>query len=1119
MRKIILGLALSALSTVALAGSMLNITSTTSTDMTKYDGDQNKLTYELTLSLPSTAPTELFLNKIQSNGDVVSASAEPTSSTCTFGLKAPALQPGDSCTVTYQADVPSLTDKSKSQVFNQSFQVLDGLGKTAASPDFKLTVLPKTTAGELSFMQNGSAITSLSLAYNSSGTIVLKNTGDASISGLSVSLPQAIEDGFTSACGATLAAGASCNITYSFSNPTQGSYTLSASGADVATKNLALTVTNQSTLVFQKANSTVTTSTTHAGDTENLTVKNTGNDPAQGFSLSVPPTLDSVVGGSCLSTTTLAAGATCSVVISSLNSQVDVTNNITADASNAAEPVNLAVTINALHQLSFQSGAPLINITQANVSETGSLNLTIKSTDGEAVSGFSLDRGGLQRAIEADTCNVATLPADGCTISFNFDGAWVTPGDYEMRISGDYALSATLDFSVDEEGHFTVKNGSNQIIDNLSAAMSSTNAAVDLTVENTGGSEITQMNVSGSGFSGDCTTSDRSLAAGATCTLTFTPSAVGVSTANISGSNADNSNLTFPVLTYHAWSATQGPEGAQMSSIIKDGSTLYAGVYDNGGVYKSTDGGLNWTHTGGQGIDHEVEAMKQIGTYIYAITLNNNVFVYNTADAEPTWTRIPANYVAGRSLAVDGTTLYAGFGSSTGKVFQLTAGTSSWSQVGGDLPSGAYALAVKDGVLYAGTGNHGVYVYNGTSWQAYGTGLEGTYVRAIANINGELYAAASNQLYKYNTSTGNWDTFGGTVAGGSIYDIDFWMGKILVGCMSGVYDYEAGNWNKIGTTSIWGYRLLVDGSTIYVGSISSIHHGVYKFTDGDADWARVNNGIHATILKGMAMGDTGTLYTAEHIGVDQYAGTPTKTWSEVDPTNQPYNIESLYYGVGSVLYAGTRSAVERYSINEPSPAWTAVGADIDEDTDAMVEFEGMLYSGTDEGKVYKYSGGSWTTVGSAFTSKVVAFANLSNELYAAVYNDGVYKLNGSNWDALNTGLPTSKQLVGLVVFDNKLYAADNTSVYFYDTNLSRWVAVTNSPADILNMNVVNNQLYVLTDANNNESVYRYDGDNGSVWYQMNSGIPAELYGKDIVGNGQAVYLDSYGLGVYQSALS
>jgi hypothetical protein len=1020
------------LSTVALAGSMLNITSTTATDITKYNGDQNKLTYALTLTLPASAPTELFLNKIQSNGSVMSTSVEPTSSTCKFGLQAPALQPGNSCTVSYQADVPSLTDKSKSQVFKQSFQVLDGLGKTAASPDFKLTVLPDAPAP------------------------------------------------------------------------------------------------STSTLVFQKNNTTVTAETTNAGTTENLTVKNTSDVAASGFSLSVPPTLDSIISGSCLSTTTLAAGATCSVVVSSLNSQADVTNNITADASNAIEPVNLGVVIQALSQLVFQTGTPASTVTQANVSETGTLNLTVKNTGDRTASLFAIDAGGLADAIQSSsTC--PQDPAKGslaagatCTINLSFTGAGITPSSYAMRAFGENALPSTLNFTVSEQGHFTIKNDSDQIINNLSAAMSSANAAVNLTVENTGGSVITGMNVAAPNFSGDCTTPNRSLAAGASCTLTFTPSSLGVSMVHLIGNNADNNNLTFPVFVYNAWSATQGPVGAQMSAIIKVDSTLYAGVYDNGGVYKSTDNGQNWSHTGGQGIDHEIEAMKQIGTRIYAITLNNDVFVYNTADSTPAWTAMPAHGYAGRSLAVNGTTLYAGFGDTSGQVYQLTDGSTTWSQVGTGLPTAAFALAVKDNVLYAGTTGSGVYKYENGSWTQFG--LAGSNVKALANVNGELYAAAGDQLYRYNTGTENWDTYGSTVGAGTIYDINIWMGHMIVGCESGVYKYSAGAWSKIGTTNIWGYHLLPDGSTLYAASISYAHHGIYKINDGDADWTEMNTGLYATAINDMAMADTGTIYTAGQIGVDQYAGSPTKTWSEVDPANEPYDIEGLYYGIGGVLYAGTRSGVESYSINAPSPAWAAVGADLDEDTDTMAEHDGDLYSGTDEGRVYAYSGSVWSQVGTDFLTKVVSLVDLFDHtqgksvLYAAVYNDGVYKLSGSSWVAINAGLPSSKQLVGLLDKGNKLYVADNSGVYAYDESSSTWVEVAHSPTDVIGIGKNHDSLYALTDTGGSESVYRYS-DSEAVWFKMNEGLPAGLYGKDIRGSNDMLYLDSNGLGVYQLSLN
>ena len=140
-----------------------------------------------------------------------------------------------------------------------------------------------------------------------------------------------------------------------------------------------------------------------------------------------------------------------------------------------------------------------------------------------------------------------------------------------------------------------------------------------------------------------------------------------------------------------------GPEGGIINALAIDPvtpSTLYAGT--EGGVFKTTDGGANWSAVS-TGLTH---------TNVLALALD---------PATPT-------------------TLYAG---TYGGVFKSTDGGANWSAVNTGLTDNTVNILAIDPTtpttLYAGTGD-GIFksTNGGGDWSAVNTGLAETDVEALA---------------------------------------------------------------------------------------------------------------------------------------------------------------------------------------------------------------------------------------------------------------------------------------------------------------------------------------------------------------------------------------------------
>jgi hypothetical protein len=89
------------------------------------------------------------------------------------------------------------------------------------------------------------------------------------------------------------------------------------------------------------------------------------------------------------------------------------------------------------------------------------------------------------------------------------------------------------------------------------------------------------------------------------------------------------------------WSPVGPPGGAVYGLSIdpKDANILYAGTF-GGGVWKSKDGGANWTRLTGVPVDETVNAVAVSPTDSRIVLAASSYGLYRSADAGATWKRV-----------------------------------------------------------------------------------------------------------------------------------------------------------------------------------------------------------------------------------------------------------------------------------------------------------------------------------------------------------------------------------------------------------------------------------------------------------------------------------------------
>lgn len=296
--------------------------------------------------------------------------------------------------------------------------------------------------------------------------------------------------------------------------------------------------------------------------------------------------------------------------------------------------------------------------------------------------------------------------------------------------------------------------------------------------------------------------------------------------------------LTSAGLAEDRWTSI-GPEGEWVNALAVDPSnplTLYAGGTVATGVFKTTDGGVNWREVGLTLVPVWVLTIDPVDPLtLYAGTAGG---VWRTTDGGENWSAFSSGLTSAgiKALAIDPTdrlTLYAG----TDAVFKTTDAGESWTAATNGLTAGSVQAIVIDPTdpltVYAGSSS-GVFksTDGGENWSPIRNGMSGIWVSCLS-----IDPAEPLRLY---AGTG-WGGVFRTTDGGESWS------AVNNGLTERDIRTLAANPNET--------------MTLYAGTWD----GVFKTTDGGENWAPFNTGLD--ILR------VGVLKIDQMIPSTVYAGT------------------------------------------------------------------------------------------------------------------------------------------------------------------------------------------------------------------------------------------------------
>ena len=204
---------------------------------------------------------------------------------------------------------------------------------------------------------------------------------------------------------------------------------------------------------------------------------------------------------------------------------------------------------------------------------------------------------------------------------------------------------------------------------------------------------------------------------------------------------------------------------------------IYVGTYWDL-MYKSTDGGLSWTHMtnglpGGNSdsgtINAGVSHILVLDTNVLLVDVSDQQSykgIYKSNDGANSWNKLsdlPDGKKVKDWVATDANTIYA---SSTNNVYKSIDGGSSWELISTGLPAGVGAnrlVAAGNDIVYAAFQGNGVYTTTdgGAHWTTMNNGLTDLNVWSMAiDQNGTIYAGTTSGVFHMNNNANPIDSDG-----------------------------------------------------------------------------------------------------------------------------------------------------------------------------------------------------------------------------------------------------------------------------------------------------------------------------------------------------------------------
>ncbi len=554
-------------------------------------GFSPQLTLNLMLTNSGSSPatsidlTAITFKVLNGTGSVAFAAPAPA-----FPLAIPGLGAGASETVPVNVRLTGVVQRFS---ITESGTLTDGSNDTF-SFSIGQTVIPPVAIKTLSLSTG--TLTYLPQNVNTTSaaqSVTISSIGTAAVNLSPIAAPSGDYSISANTCGATLAAGANCSVSITFTPTSTGTRTGALTISDDAAGSpqaVTLTGTGQTKMIG------VTSLVTYTGQDVNttsaaqaVTVSNMGT-AALNLNPITSPTGDYAISANTCGAT-LASGSTCSVSITFKPTATGTrtgTLTVLSDATNSPQSASLT----GIGQTQFLTLTTNLLTYPAQLTNTTSAaqSVTISSTGTATVHLSPIAAPTGDYAISVNTCGATLAAGTNCSVSVTFTPTVTGTRTSALNVTGD-ATNGPFPVSLTGLGITKLLSLSTNLLTYAAQNVSTTSAAQSVTISNIGTATVNLNAIAAptGDYGISANTCGATLASGATCSvsITFTPTSTGTrtgtltvtsdattspQTVNLTGSGQVNSktiSLSTSTLTFNGQnlSITSAAQSVTVSSI------------------------------------------------------------------------------------------------------------------------------------------------------------------------------------------------------------------------------------------------------------------------------------------------------------------------------------------------------------------------------------------------------------------------------------------------------------------------------------------------------------------------------------------------------------------------
>jgi photosystem II stability/assembly factor-like uncharacterized protein len=319
----------------------------------------------------------------------------------------------------------------------------------------------------------------------------------------------------------------------------------------------------------------------------------------------------------------------------------------------------------------------------------------------------------------------------------------------------------------------------------------------------------------------------------------------------------------------HTWEKI-GLDKIDVRSLSISGEDIYVGTLF-GGVYYSSDSGLNWLERSKGIANALVSTVVASDNNIWAGT--KGIGVYLSTNNGNNWTKKGLEKLYINAITVSGNNIFVG--TDKGIYYSNNMG-GSWAEKNNGLGH-VYVkyLLIHNNNIYAATHEGGIYYStdNGENWNQTNTGETNKYPQCIVAIGNTIYSGTNRGIFSSNDNGSTWkesyysiaggnDIRAMTVKDGAIYATSFYYGVLKSTDNGETWKMKNSGLNN--QYALMNYALETFENILYLGTKA----GVYISEDDGESWENYNDGIGSITIN--AFGRNGNTVFAATDGAGIY---------------------------------------------------------------------------------------------------------------------------------------------------------------------------------------------------------------------------------------------------------